>query len=41
MIPVIKDLVKVLPEAIVNMLNDNNQARRREIEYSNRELKLY
>lgn len=40
-IPVIKDLVKVLPEAIVNMLNDNNQARRREIEYSNRELKLY
>ena len=40
MIPVIKDLVKVLPEAIVNMLNDNNQARR-EIEYSNRELKLY
>ena len=40
-IPVIKDLVKVLPEAIVNMLNDNNQARRKEIEYSNRELKLY
>lgn len=40
-IPIIKELVKILPETIVKMLNDNNQTRRREIEYANRELKMY
>lgn len=40
-IPVIKDLLKILPEFIVKLLNDNNQTRRQAIEYSERSLKLY
>jgi len=40
-IPVIKDLIKILPEAIIKMLNDSNSARRREIEYSERILRMY
>lgn len=40
-IPVIKDLIKILPEAIIKMLNDSNPTRRREIEYAERMLRMY
>lgn len=40
-IPVIKDLVTILPEAIVKMLNDNNSVMRQAIEYTTRYLKMY
>ncbi len=40
-IPVIKDLVTILPEAIVKMLNDNNSVMRQAIEYTTRNLKMY
>lgn len=40
-IPVIKDLVVILPRAIINMINDNTTAKRKEVEYTKRDFPLY